>query len=89
MTRGRSLAFALLLCGLTLAASAAAATAPLGPPEPVLRVGVVDGAQPCSDERDGQWHGLAVELWTQLASAERLPFVLESRPSAIALLNDV
>lgn len=89
MKRCPSLALALLLSSASLAAPAAAATAPSGPPGPVLRVGVVDGAQPCSDERDGQWRGLAVELWTQLASAERLPFVLESRPSATALLNDV
>jgi polar amino acid transport system substrate-binding protein len=55
----------------------------------VLRVGVLDGAQPCSDLDGEQWHGLAVELWTRLASIERLPFILEARPSAAALLRDV
>ena len=62
MKRCPSLALALLLSSASLAAPAAAATAPSGPPGPVLRVGVVDGAQPCSDEWDGQWRGLAVEL---------------------------
>jgi len=56
---------------------------------PVLRVGVVDGAQPCSDEENNQWRGVAVDLWSHLASRERLPFVLEARPSAAALLRDV
>ena len=56
---------------------------------PVLRVGVVDGAQPCSDEDHGQWRGLALELWSHLAAQERLPYVFESRPSATALLRDV
>ena len=63
-----------------------------GSPQPasrVLRVGVLDGAQPCSDLESGQWQGLAVELWSRLASRERLPFILETRPTAAALLQDV
>ena len=55
----------------------------------VLQVGVLDGAQPCSDHEQGQWHGLAVQLWSRLANQERLPFVLESRSSAAALIRDV
>jgi len=87
--RRRRPALALALVGLALLPAAAAAQASQPDPGPVLRVGVVDGAQPCSDEQNGQWHGLAVELWSRLASAERLPYVLESRPSAAALLRDV
>ena len=63
-----------------------------GSPQPasrVLRVGVLDGAQPCSDLESGQWQGLAVDLWSRLASRERLPFILETRPTAAALLQDV
>lgn len=68
--------------------SAALAGSPQ-PPSRVLRVGVLDGAQPCSDLESGQWQGLAVELWSRLASRERLPFILETRPTAAALLQDV
>ena len=68
--------------------SAALAGSPQ-PPSRVLRVGVLDGAQPCSDLESGQWQGLAVELWSRLASSERLPFILETRPTAAALLQDV
>ena len=68
--------------------SAALAGSP-HPPSRVLRVGVLDGAQPCSDLESGQWQGLAVELWSRLASSERLPFILETRPTAAALLQDV
>jgi ABC-type amino acid transport substrate-binding protein len=88
--RRRPLALLLLLLGgLNLSASGAVAQASLPAPQTVLRVGVVDGAQPCSDEADGQWQGLAVELWSRLANGERLPYVLESRPSAASLLRDV
>lgn len=89
MRNGRRLALALLLGGCSLLASARAAATVAAEPQQVLRVGVLTGAQPCSDQRNGQWQGLAVELWSRLASAERLPFVLESRPSAAALLRDV
>lgn len=85
----RALVLVLLLGSLTPPSAAVAAGATARDPQVVLRVGVVDGAQPCSDERDGQWQGLAVELWSRLASGERLPFVLESRPSAASLLRDV
>jgi ABC-type amino acid transport substrate-binding protein len=89
MKRRRRLALMLLLGCCALAGRAASAEPPDHEPQAVLRVGVVDGAQPCSNEENGQWHGLAVELWSRLASGERLPFVLESRPSAAALLRDV
>lgn len=89
MRRVLRLALALLFGGLSLTATGTWAAPSDQAPTAVLRVGVVDGAQPCSDEQNGQWQGLAVELWSRLASAERLPFVLESRPSAAALLGDV
>jgi ABC-type amino acid transport substrate-binding protein len=54
---------------------------------PVLRVGVVDGAQPCSFREAGVWKGLAVDLWTRVATEERLPFVLQERPNLNALLD--
>ena len=76
----------------TVLAAGPGSAALAGNPQPasrVLRVGVLDGAQPCSDLESGQWQGLAVELWSRLASRERLPFILETRPTAAALLQDV
>ena len=76
----------------TVLAAGPGSAALAGSPQPasrVLRVGVLDGAQPCSDLESGQWQGLAVELWSRLASRERLPFILETRPTAAALLQDV
>lgn len=89
MKHGRRPAVAMLLGACILTGSHTSAQPAEPEPQAVLHVGVVDGAQPCSNEQNGQWQGLAVDLWTQLASAERLPFVLESRPSAAALLRDV
>ncbi|MFM7652822.1 MAG: substrate-binding periplasmic protein [Vulcanococcus sp.] len=77
-----------LLSAALLSGSAEAVAAP-GLPAPVLRVGVVDGAQPCSDQEQGHWTGVAVNLWSRLANQERLPFVLEARPTAAALIRDV
>jgi ABC-type amino acid transport substrate-binding protein len=45
--------------------------------QPVLRVGVVDGSPPCTYRQSGEWQGLAVDLWTRIATRERLPFVLK------------
>ncbi len=56
-------------------------------PERVLRVGVVDGAQPCSYRGEGVWKGLAVDLWTRVATEEQLPFILQAWPSPRALLE--
>jgi polar amino acid transport system substrate-binding protein len=56
------------------------------PGSPVLRVGVVDGAQPCSFRQDGVWKGLAVDLWTRVATEERLPFILQEWPDLGSLL---
>ena len=65
------------------------ARAPAGIRATVLRVGVIDGAQPCSDLERGHWRGLAVDLWGELAARERLPFLYESRPTASALLQSL
>ncbi|MFN9644613.1 MAG: substrate-binding periplasmic protein [Cyanobacteriota bacterium] len=73
-----TLSFALLLAGPPEAWSQ---TAP-----PVLRVGVVDGAQPCSFRKDGVWKGLAVDLWTRVATEEKLPFLLQDYPNLRELL---
>jgi len=53
---------------------------------PVLRVGLVDGSQPCSYRQQGSWSGMAVELWQRVADQEQLPYVLVPRDSAAALL---
>lgn len=92
-TRRRTWALLMLSWQLTGMVPAAQAVAPQQPTNAsttrILNVGVVDGAQPCSDQENGQWQGLAVELWSHLASRERLPFLLEARPTAAALLRDV
>ncbi len=54
---------------------------------PVLRVGVVDGSQPCAWSDDGVWQGLAVDLWNRIASREQIAFVFSSWPSTQALLE--
>jgi ABC-type amino acid transport substrate-binding protein len=53
----------------------------------VLRVGVVDGSQPCAWRTGEAWQGLAVDLWNRIASRERLAFVLRPLPSTSALLE--
>ena len=54
---------------------------------PVLKVGVVDGSQPCSYRDGGAWSGLAVELWARVAQREALPYVLVPMPSIRAMLE--
>ena len=56
---------------------------------PVLRVGVADGAQPCSYRQQGSWSGMAVELWQRVADEEKLPYVLVQGQSAATLLASV
>lgn len=53
---------------------------------PVLRVGVVDGAQPCSFRQAGVWKGLAIDLWSRVATQEKIPYVLQEWPNLQALL---
>jgi ABC-type amino acid transport substrate-binding protein len=66
----------------------AAATATAMPTPILLRVGVLDGSPPCSDQlSSGRWQGRALDLWEAIASREQLPFLLRSYPSAQALLE--
>jgi polar amino acid transport system substrate-binding protein len=53
----------------------------------VLRVGVVDGSQPCSYRQGGVWKGLAVNLWDEVAQLESLPFIYRPMPSIRAMLE--
>ncbi|MBM5828274.1 MAG: transporter substrate-binding domain-containing protein, partial [Cyanobacteria bacterium M_surface_7_m2_040] len=72
-----------------LAALALAAPMPLqaNPTAPVLRVGVVDGSQPCSYREGGVWRGLAVDLWTRVANREGFPYVLVPSASIRSMLE--
>ena len=58
-----------------------------GASAPVLRVGVVDGAPPCSYRDAGAWRGLAVDLWNRIATRERLPYVVSEWPSVREMLE--
>lgn len=53
-----------------------------------LKVGVVDGSQPCSFKESGVWEGIAVELWSELAQREAIPFVFISQPTTKKLLEE-
>jgi polar amino acid transport system substrate-binding protein len=55
--------------------------------EPVLRVGVVEGSPPCSERDAGVWRGMAVDLWSRIATRERLPYVVSAWPSVRDLLE--
>ncbi|QPN58192.1 transporter substrate-binding domain-containing protein [Synechococcus sp. CBW1107] len=55
--------------------------------EPVLRVGVVDGAPPCSYRDAGDWQGLSIELWNRIATREGLPYVVTEWPSVQEMLE--
>lgn len=57
--------------------------------EPVLRVGITDGSQPCSYRVAGAWAGLAVDLWSRVAREERLPYVMEPKKDLPSLLEAV
>jgi len=59
-----------------------------GPSVPgVLRVGVVDGMQPCSHQEGDRWRGIAVDLWERIATRDAIPFVFSEWPSIIAMLQ--
>jgi ABC-type amino acid transport substrate-binding protein len=59
-----------------------------GQAQRVLRVGVLAGAAPCSFNNNGDWQGLAVELWARVARRKHIPYQLQAAPNATALLND-
>lgn len=75
-----------VVSALLLLAMASVATGSQGQVK-VLRVGVVDGAQPCSFREDGTWKGLAVDLWSRVATEEKLPYILQEWPNLQALLE--
>ncbi len=65
-----------------------AAADPVAPSmQQVLRVGVADGAQPCSYRERGSWSGLAVELWQRIADQEAIPYVLVPGATSTSLLE--
>ncbi len=59
-----------------------------GQSQRVLRVGVLAGAAPCSANSNGDWQGLAVELWARVARRKQIAYQLQASPSAAALLRD-
>ena len=74
--------------GASLAGLALLSPGPVFALAPVLRVGVLDGSPPCSEQvAPGRWQGRAVTLWTAVASQERLPFLLEGYASVSSLLE--
>lgn len=63
-------------------------TLPAAAAERVLRVGVLDGSPPCSQQvTPGDWQGRAIDLWRLVASREGLPYVLEAHANARSLLE--
>ncbi|MCP9800228.1 ABC transporter substrate-binding protein [Synechococcus sp. RedBA-s] len=76
-----------LAVGVPVAATALEPGGRLESMPPVLRVGVVDGAPPCSYRDAGDWRGLAVDLWGRIATRERLPYVVSEWPSVQAMLE--
>jgi len=54
----------------------------------VLRVGVLDGSPPCSMQKNqGQWQGLAVDLWELIARREGLAYLMSGYPTPRSLLE--
>ena len=54
----------------------------------MLRVGVLDGSPPCSQQQaSGQWQGRALDLWELIARREELPYVLRGYQNQGSLLN--
>lgn len=86
MPRSRSLPLAPLLV-LALIAPLTAGPSAAATPPPVLRVGVVDGSQPCAWREREVWKGLAVDLWNRIASREQLAFVIRPLPNTASLLE--
>lgn len=76
-----------MVAGLLLGVAAAPAAA-LASARPPLRLGVLDGSPPCSDQsRPGHWQGLAVDLWREVAGREGLAYVMQPFTTASALLE--
>ncbi|MCP9772620.1 transporter substrate-binding domain-containing protein [Synechococcus sp. Tobar12-5m-g] len=77
LRNGALLAFSLVALGLP------------GQANPVLRVGVTDGSQPCNFRDGGSWRGIAVDLWSRIATEEGLPYVIQAQPDTATLLEAV
>lgn len=85
--------------GSTASTAPAAAAAPAAPAPPAaadptvpaaatLRVGVLQASPPCAQQQGpGRWQGQAVDLWRDVASRERLPYLFVPFPTAQALLE--
>lgn len=82
-------AFMLAICGGASSVSALETTpletTPLADAE--LRVGVKQAPPFVIKQPDGQWSGLAVDLWRRMASLAQLDYVLVEQPSAGALVE--
>jgi ABC-type amino acid transport substrate-binding protein len=85
----RSLASALGTCLVALPALAVASGTPAsGLPARVWRVGVFEAPPYAMRDPDGQWRGLVVDLWREIASEQNLPYRFgEASPDTI--LDDV
>ena len=77
---GRYLAFTV---GLFLLTSSSVASSQ----ERILRVGVVDGSQPCSYLAQAAWRGIAIDLWRLIAAREGIPYTISEYPSINAMLD--
>lgn len=68
-----------LLVAFVLASGVAAQEAPEREP---LRVGTTLAPPFAMQDADGEWHGLGIILWRDLATMLEVEFVLEERPFA-------
>lgn len=96
MNRGSNRRLTALLTGLitALAASAAQAQSETGPQtmpldDTELRVGVKQAPPFAIKGDDGQWSGLAVELWRRTAARTQTPYVFIEQPSPGAMIEAV
>ncbi len=82
-----AIGLALVMAPSQAATQPSIAPEPVSPSmQPVLRVGVADGSQPCSYRERGSWSGMAVELWQSIADQEGIPYVLVPGETSASLL---
>ena len=82
-----AIGLALVMAPSQAATQLSIAPEPVSPSmQPVLRVGVADGSQPCSYRERGRWSGMAVELWQSIAEQEGIPYVLVPGETSASLL---
>lgn len=83
-----AIGLALVMAPSQAATQLSIAPEPVSPSmQPVLRVGVADGSQPCSYRERGSWSGMAVELWQSIADQEGIPYVLVPGETSASLLE--